>query len=204
LHGERTRDDLKAASGLDRWAGGMLALTTAAIAALLCSDAAVVEDDAAERARKNTVTFRSIAAIPYFGFDLGYERALGRRFSVGGRFATFVPRSGYAHLQGFEEALFARVWVPGTLRGVYAEASLGVAHQLLVRSPRLSETALIPGLALGWRWRLRNGVTLGASAGLGWGVVVAQEPLICTPSTPCPAVRRGVHARLALEVGYAF
>jgi hypothetical protein len=182
----------------------MTAFMTATIALLLCAEGTVAEHRAAERARKNTVTFRSFAAIPYFGFDLGYERALGRRFSVGGRLGTFVPRSGYAHLQGFEEALFTRWWVLGALRGVYAEASLGVAHQVLVQSAKLSETALVPGLALGWRWQFGNGMTLGASAGLGWGVVVVEEPLICTPSTPCPAVRRGVHARLALEVGYAF
>ena len=182
----------------------MIALGTAALAMLLCSEGAVVEQDVAERTRKNAVTFRSFAAIPYFGFDLGYERALGRRFSVGARFGTFVPRAGYAHLKGFEEAVFTRLWVPGVLRGMFAEASLGVAHQVLVRSAKLSETALVPGLALGWRWQFRNGVTVGASAGLGWGVVVAEEPLICTPSTPCAAVRRGVHARLALEVGYAF
>jgi hypothetical protein len=154
--------------------------------------------------RRNVVSLRPFAVLPHYGFDLGYERSLGRRFSVGGRFGYFVPRAGYGHLQGFEETLFTRLWIPGALHGIHAEVSLGVGHHVLVQSPKLSETSITPGLGMGGRWQLDNGLVLGASAGLRWGFVVAEEPLICTPSTPCPAVRRGVHAQLAIEIGYAF
>jgi hypothetical protein len=157
-----------------------------------------------DRARRNVISLRPFAVLPHYGFDVGYERGLGRRFGVGGRFGYFLPHAGYGHLQGIEQSLFGRLWIPGPLRGIFGEVSLGLGHQMLARSPSISQTSLVPGVAMGGRWVFRNGLVLGASAGLRWGIVVAEQPLICTPSTPCPAVRRGAHAQLAFEVGYAF
>lgn len=179
--------------------------------ALLCgapSPTATASNDqraeATPRARNNAVSLRPLAVVPAFGIDVGYERALGRRFSVGGRITYFIPPPGYGHLQGVGETLAGRVWLPRPLHGVFAEASFGVTHQVLARSPALSKTAIVPGLSAGARWQFENGLLLGASGGLRWGHVVADAGVICTRSAPCPAVRSGAYAQLAVEVGYSF
>jgi hypothetical protein len=163
-----------------------------------------VADGEPDRAPKHAVSLRPLTTIQSFGLDMGYERSLGRRFTVGGRFTYVFPRVGYGHLQGMEETVLARIWVPRPLHGFYAEASFGVAHQVLVATPRLSRTAIVPGLSAGARWQFGHGLLLGASVGLRWGHQVGGTNLICTASARCAAVRSGAYPHLAAEIGYAF
>jgi hypothetical protein len=201
---------LKAETTVARWLDvtllSMLALGTTVLTATPArtESIATTEPKPAARVRNNAVSLRPLAVIPAFGVDVGYERALGRRWSVGGRITYFFPRVGYGHLQGIAETVAGRLWLPRPLHGLFAEASLGVAHVVLARSPALSKTAIVPGLSAGARWQFRNGLLLGASGGLRWGHVVADERILCTRSAPCPAVRSGAYAQLAIEVGYAF
>ncbi|MCB9713042.1 MAG: hypothetical protein H6712_04260 [Myxococcales bacterium] len=154
--------------------------------------------------RRNAVVMRTHAKVPDWALSLGYQRALGRRFSVGGALEYGFQAPGYWHLQGVSESFSSQVWLGRPFHGVFAEGSLTVAHQFLVRQPRLSSTALVPGLGLGFRWTHRSGLTLGASGGLRWGRTVAPSDVICTRPKYCTSVRPGAYANITADIGFVF
>lgn len=154
--------------------------------------------------RRNAVVLRTHAKIPDWATSVGYQRALGRRFSVGGALEYGYQASGYWHLQGVSETLSGQLWLGRPFHGVFAEASMTVAHQFLVRQPRLSSTALAPGMGLGFRWTHRSGLTLGASGGLRWGRNVAPSNVVCTRPKYCTSVRGGAYANITADIGFVF
>lgn len=153
---------------------------------------------------RNAIVLGTHAKIPDWGSSLTYQRALGRRLSAGLGLEYGYQARGYWHLQGVGETLSGQVWLGRIFHGVFAEASLTVAHQLLARQPRLSITAVVPGLGLGFRWTHRSGLTLGASAGLRWGVKVRSSDIVCTRPKYCTSVREGAYARITADVGFVF
>lgn len=154
--------------------------------------------------RRNAIVLGTHAKIPNWASSLTYQRALGRRVSVGAGLEYGYQASGYWHLQGVSETLSSQVWLGRAFHGVFAEGSLTVAHQFLARLPRLSTTALVPGLGLGFRWTHAGGLTLGASAGLRWGHPVVASPIVCTRLEHCTSVRQGAYARITADVGFVF
>ncbi|MCH9685723.1 MAG: hypothetical protein K0V04_30100 [Deltaproteobacteria bacterium] len=168
------------------------------------SEADDAEVDEPTGPRRNTVVMRTHARIPDWAVSFGYQRALGRRFSVGAAFEYgFQPRR-YWHLQGMGEVLSGQVWLGRPFHGVFAEASMMVAHQFLARRPKLSTTAIVPGIALGFRWTHRSGLTLGGSGGLRWGRTVSKSDIICTRPKFCTTVRQGAYAHLTADIGFVF
>ncbi len=153
---------------------------------------------------KNAIFVSPIVNAPRVAVGIGYDRAVHRVLSVGARFEYAVPKTGYAHLQGFAETLAFSVWAPRTFRGFFAEASLGFAHSVLGADPRLQTATIIPGLSAGLRWRFGRTFFLGASIGLRWGKTLHREPAICTLAAACPATHVGPWARASLDVGFAF
>jgi hypothetical protein len=156
------------------------------------------------RARRNAVVLGTHAKIPHWATSIGYQRAVGRRFSVGAGLEYGYQGRGYWHLQGVSETLASQVWLGRTFHGVFAEASLTVAHQFLVQQPRLSTTALVPGVGLGFRWTHKSGLFLGASGGLRWGRNVDPSDIVCTRAKHCTSVREGAYTRITLDVGFVF
>lgn len=154
--------------------------------------------------RRNAVVLGTIARIPDWATSLTYQRALGRRFSLGAGLEYGYQPNGYWHLQGVGESLSGQLWFGRPFHGVFAEGSLTVFHQFLVREPRLSTTALAPGLSLGYRWTHRNGLTVGGSAGLRWGRVVGDSDLVCSRPRYCTSVRQGPNTRITFDLGYVF
>lgn len=180
-----------------------MALATPAFATEPSSSPSV-EDGSAIVPGRNAVVLHTHAKIPDWASGLGYQRALGRRFSVEAAVEFGYPRSGYWHLPGLGETLAGQLWLGRTFRGVFAEASLTVAHQFLSRLPRLSTTAVAPGLGMGFRWTHRSGLSLGASGGLRWGRRIAASDIICTRAEHCSTVREGAYARITADLGFVF
>lgn len=153
---------------------------------------------------RNAIVLGTHAKIPDWATSVGYQRALGRRWSVGAALEYGYQARGYWHLQGVSETLSGQVWLGRTFHGVFAEASLTAAHQLLVQQPRLSTTAIAPGLALGFRWTHRSGLLLGASGGLRWGQQVNASAIVCTRPQYCTSVREGAYTRITADIGFVF
>ncbi|MEM6992708.1 MAG: hypothetical protein AAF721_19495 [Myxococcota bacterium] len=153
---------------------------------------------------RNAVTVRATFPVPDFGVAAAYDRALGRRFTVGGEFEYVLPRVGYSHLTGWSETVNGRVWVGQPLHGVYFGASMSLSHQVLVDAPQLRRTALAPGAELGFRYTLPVGLSLGLSGGLRWTRLVRTESILCTREIHCAATRPGVAARLTADIGWVF
>ncbi|MEM7151846.1 MAG: hypothetical protein AAF799_03345 [Myxococcota bacterium] len=160
------------------------------------------------RARKapgpNAVVLSTQAKVPDWGVAIGYQRVLGRRFSVGAALEYGFQPNGYWHLQGVGETLSSQVWLGRPFNGVFAEASLTVLHQFLVQQPRLSTTAIAPGIGMGFRWTHHSGLTLGASGGLRWGRIVDPSDIVCTRAIYCTSVREGAYAKITADVGFVF
>jgi hypothetical protein len=154
--------------------------------------------------RRNAIVLGTHAKIPNWATSVGYQRALGRRFSVGGALEYGYQARGYWHLQGVSETLSGQVWLGRTFHGVFAEASLTAAHQFLVRKPSLSTTALVPGVGLGFRWTHASGLLLGASGGLRWGREVDASDIVCTRAKYCTSVREGAYTRITADIGFVF
>jgi len=154
--------------------------------------------------RRNAIVLGTHARIPDWATSIGYQRAFGRRISLGGALEYGYQARGYWHLQGVSETLAGQVWLGRTFHGVFAEASLTAAHQFLVREPRLSTTALVPGLGLGFRWTHRSGLLLGLSGGLRWGREVDASGIICTRAKYCTSVREGAYTRITADIGFVF
>lgn len=167
---------------------------------------AEITTDAGDEAepRRNAVVLGTHAKIPDWAMSVTYQRAFGRRFSVGGGLEYGFQANGYWHLQGISETLSGQVWFGRAFHGVFAEASLTLAHQFLVRQPKLSTTAVVPGVGLGFRWTHKSGLTLGASGGLRWGKVVAPSGLVCTRPNYCTSVREGAYAKITADIGFVF
>ncbi|MEX1362089.1 MAG: hypothetical protein AB1Z98_03135 [Nannocystaceae bacterium] len=157
-----------------------------------------------EGPRRNSLVLRTHAKIPDWALSFAYHRALGRRFSVSGALEYGFQVPGYWHLQGVSETVGGQLWLGRVFNGVFAEASLTVAHQFLVRQPRMSSTALAPGIGLGFRWTHDSGLTLGASGGLRWGRTVAPSEFVCTRPKYCTSVRPGVYANITADIGFVF
>ncbi len=170
----------------------------------------VTEPTVTERAkhgpeqRRNAIVLGTHLKVPDWATSLSYQRALHRRISASAGVEYGYQPRGYWHLQGVSETLAGQVWLGRTFHGVFVEASLAVAHQFLVRRPRLSTTALVPGVGLGFRWTHRSGLTLGASGGLRWGRVVDQSDIVCTRPKYCTSVREGAYTRVTADVGFVF
>lgn len=154
--------------------------------------------------RRNAIVLGTMARIPDWATSLTYQRAFGRRLSLSVGLEYGYQPNGYWHLQGVGESLSGQLWFGRPFHGVFAEGSLTVFHQFLVREPRLATTALAPGLSLGYRWTHRNGLTVGGSAGLRWGRVVGDSDLVCSRPRYCTSVRQGPHARITFDLGYVF
>lgn len=152
----------------------------------------------------NAIVVRATFPIPDFGLALGYDRAVHRRFTVGGEFEYSLPTPGYSHLAGFSETINGRVWLGRALHGVFGELSLTAAHQVLTDVPELSRTTLAPGAAFGFRHTRPIGLSFGASAGLRWAGTVNREPLLCTHGQYCPATRTGPVTRITADIGWVF
>lgn len=152
----------------------------------------------------NAVTIRTAFPVPDYSLALGYDRALGRRFSAGGAFEYTLPNAGYAHLVGFAETINGRVWIGRPLHGIFGEVSLTAAHQVLSGAASLSRTLLAPGAALGFRYTLASGLSAGVAGGLRWGTMVARQPLLCTHAEYCGATREGPVARVTVDLGWVF
>lgn len=161
-------------------------------------------DEPATDPRRNAIVLGTHAKIPDWASSLGYQRALGRRFSVGASVEYGYQANGYWHLQGVSETVAGQVWLGRTFHGVFAEASMTVAHQFLAKLPRMSTTALAPGLGMGFRWTHDSGLTLGASGGLRWGRQVTVSEIVCTRAKHCSSVREGAYARITADVGFVF
>lgn len=196
-----------------RWIlAGLLSTTSLARTATASPTAPAPKTEASEEPttepepapRRNAVVMRTHAKIPDWATSLGYQRALGKRFSVGGALEYGYQANGYWHLQGISETLSGQLWLGRPFHGVFAETSLTVAHQFLVRQPQLSSTALVPGLGLGFRWTHRSGLTLGASGGLRWGRMVAASDVVCTRPKYCTSIRKGAYANITADVGFVF
>ncbi|MBL8945617.1 MAG: hypothetical protein JNK45_20810 [Myxococcales bacterium] len=173
---------------------------------MLCAAAVMLGAPSGARvdAPKNAIAITPAVNAPRFGIGIGYDRAVHRLLSVGARFEYAIPRAGYAHLQGLTETLALTLWVPRAFRGVFAEASLGLAHSVLASQPLFRRTTIVPGLSAGLRWRFGKTFFAGASVGLRWGRLLRGDPAICTYSAACPATRTGPWVRAALDVGFAF
>lgn len=154
--------------------------------------------------RRNAVVLGTQAKIPDWATSFTYQRAFGRRLSIGAGLEYGYQPLGYWHLQGVGESLSGQVWLGRPFHGVFAEGSLTVLHQFLVRQPRLTTTALAPGLSLGFRWTHRRGLMVGGSAGLRWGRTVQDSDLICSRPKVCTSVRGGPYARITIDLGYVF
>ncbi|MCA9704763.1 MAG: hypothetical protein KDK70_02800 [Myxococcales bacterium] len=154
--------------------------------------------------RRNAVVLGTHAKIPDWATSVTYQRAFGKRLSLGAGLEYGYQPHGYWHLQGVGEVLSGQVWLGRPFHGAFAEGSLAVFHQFLVRQPRLSTTALAPGLGLGYRWTHRSGLLLGGSAGLRWGRTLDDSDLICTRPKYCNSVRQGPYARITVDLGYVF
>jgi hypothetical protein len=154
--------------------------------------------------RRNAIVLGTHAKIPDWATSIGYQRAFGRRFSLGAGLEYGYQARGYWHLQGVGETLSGQVWLGRTFHGVFAEASLTAAHQFLVQQPRLSTTALVPGVGLGFRWTHRSGLLLGASGGLRWGREVDGSDIVCTRAKYCTSVRQGAYTRITADIGFVF
>jgi hypothetical protein len=153
---------------------------------------------------RNAIVLGTHAKIPDWATSIGYQRGLGRRFSVGAALEYGYQARGYWHLQGVGETLSGQVWLGRTFHGVFAEASLTAAHQFLVQQPRFSTTALVPGVGLGFRWTHKSGLLLGASGGLRWGREVDGSNIICTRAQYCTSVRQGAYTRITADIGFVF
>jgi len=154
--------------------------------------------------RRNSVTLGTQAKIPDWSSSLTVQRAFGRRVTLGVGVEYGYQAPGYWHLQGVGETLSGQLWLSRTFHGVFVEGSMTLAHQFLVRLPSLSITAVAPGLALGYRWTHRSGLTVGGSAGLRWGRVVQDSGLVCSRPKYCTSVREGPQTRISLDIGYVF
>jgi len=154
--------------------------------------------------RRNAIVLGTHAKIPDWATSFSYQRAFGRRVSVGAGLEYGYQARGYWHLQGVGETLSGQVWLGRTFHGVFAEASLTAAHQFLVQEPRLSTTALVPGVGLGFRWTHRSGLLLGASGGLRWGREVDGSDIVCTRAKYCTSVREGAYTRITADIGFVF
>lgn len=154
--------------------------------------------------RRNAIVLGTQARIPDWGTSLTYQRALGQRFSLGAGLEYGYQPPGYWHLQGVGESLSGQIWLGRPFHGVFAEGSLTVLHQFLVRQPRLATTALAPGLSLGFRWTHRSGLTVGGSAGLRWGRILSDSALVCSRPKYCTSVRQGPYAKITADLGYVF
>ena len=157
-----------------------------------------------ERTPKNAIFVSPIVNAPRVAVGIGYDRAVHRLLTVGARFEYAVPKTGYAHLQGFAETVSFAVWAPRAFRGFFAEADLGVAHSVLGANARLATATIIPGISAGLRWRFGRTFFLGASIGLRWGKMLHRDPAICTFAAACPATHLGPWARASVDVGFAF
>jgi hypothetical protein len=155
-------------------------------------------------APRNAIFVSPIVNAPRVAVGVGYDRSIHRLLSVGARFEYAVPKTGYAHLQGFAETLAFSLWAPRAFRGFFAEASLGFAHTVLGVNSRLHTDSIIPGVSAGLRWRFGKTFFLGASVGLRWGKMLHREQAICTFAAACPATHLGPWARASLDVGFAF
>lgn len=177
----------------------------ATIAALLAGPAPAPRPGSARTLeRRNAILFSPIAIVPRLGLSLGYDRAVHRHLAIGARLDyPFQPRGAW-HLQGMSETLVLTGWFQRALHGFYVEASLGAAHSMFVRQPKMARTALVPGVGIGLRWQFDNGLLIGASTRLQWPITVHDDPRICTHTTVCEPVRPGTQVRLAIQVGYAF
>ncbi len=167
---------------------------------------AETDDDPAADAhsRRNAITMRTHAKVPDWAVSFGYQRALGRRFSVGAALEYSFQPLRYWHLQGVGEVVSGQVWLGRPFHGVFAETSLMVAHQFLARRPGLSTTSLVPGVGMGFRWTHRSRLTLGASGGLRWGRTVVPSDIVCTRPKFCTSVRQGAYAHLTADIGVVF
>jgi hypothetical protein len=153
---------------------------------------------------KNAISFTAGMNIPRFAVGIGYDRAVHRRVSVGARFESAIPKTGYAHLVGWVEGVALAVWAPRAYQGFFAEANLSVGHTVLGVQPRLHSVSVAPGATVGVRWRFGKHLFIGASGGLRWGILAHRNPAICTFSAACPAIRKGPTARATIEIGVAF
>lgn len=153
---------------------------------------------------RSAIVLGTHAKIPDWATSIGYQRALGRRYSVGAALEYGYQARGYWHLQGVGETLSGQVWLGRTFHGVFAETSLTAAHQFLVQQPRLSTTAIVPGVGLGFRWTHESGLTLGASGGLRWGRNVDASDIVCTRTRYCTSVREGAYTRITADIGFVF
>ncbi len=199
---------MKARAASLRWATtmvrvGLVAATCATLLGL-APPAAAAEGHEVAAPRRNAIVLGTLAKVPDWATSLGYQRALGRRVSVGASLEYGYQPRGYWHLQGVSETLAGQAWLGRAFHGVFAEASVTVAHQFLVQQPRLSTTAIAPGLGLGARWTHHSGLLLGASGGLRWGLGVDPSEIICTRPQHCTSVREGVYARITADIGFVF
>lgn len=153
---------------------------------------------------RNAMVLGIHAKIPDWALSLTYQRVLGRRFSVGFGLEYGFQAAGYWHLQGVGETLSGQVWFGRPFQGMFAEGSMTLAHQFLVRQPRLSTTSLVPGVGLGYRYTHRSGFTVGGSAGLRWGNTVIPSNIVCTRPKYCTSVRQGAYTRITVDLGFVF
>lgn len=190
-----------------------MGITTSGVLAGLClalgciawpARAAETDADPRPPRQRNAIVLGTHAKIPDWATSLGYQRGFGRRYSVGAGLEYGYQARGYWHLQGVSETVAGQVWLGRIFHGVFAEASLSVAHQFLVRLPRLSTTALVPGLGIGFRWTHPSGLLLGASGGLRWGRNVDASEIVCTRAKYCTSVRPGAYTRITADIGFVF
>lgn len=170
----------------------------------LAPAARAAEDTERAPLGRNAIVLGTHAKIPDFATSVGYQRALGRRYSLGAALEYGYQPHGYWHLQGVGETLSGQVWLGRTFHGVFAEASLTAAHQFLVQQPRLSTTAIVPGVGLGFRWTHKSGLLLGLSGGLRWGRHVDASDIVCTRAKYCTSVREGAYTRITADIGFVF
>ncbi len=156
------------------------------------------------KGRRNSIVLGTQAKIPDWGSSLTYQRALTERISLGAGVEYGYQVRGYWHLQGVGESLSGQLWLGEAFHGVFIEGSMALTHQFLARLPRLSTTALVPGLSLGARWTHRSGLTVGGSAGLRWGRVIRDSNLVCSRPKYCNSVREGAYVRFTADIGYVF
>lgn len=175
-----------------------------ALGLALASPARAAEDGGRQPTRRNAIVLGTHAKLPDWASSIGYQRAFGRRASAGLALEHGYQPRGYWHLEGVSETLSGQVWLGRVFHGVFAEASLTVAHQILVQQPRLGLTALAPGMALGFRWTHRSGLLLGVSGGLRWGRRVGGSDIVCTRAKYCTSVREGVYSRITADIGFVF
>jgi hypothetical protein len=140
----------------------------------------------------------------FAGFDLGYRRAFGRHFSLGGLLEYAYPNPGYGQLQGFGHTLETLIWIKRPWTGVYFSAALTVGHQYMFSLPELRAVAIGGSAGMGWSWDLSDHINVGFAASIRRMGVVAHAPQICTVPNQCIFVAEGFKPRFALTFGWRF